>query len=93
MVVRYDRIAEALIPMGALGALLQLPALHTIGAISHPVVLLIPSAAPTTLIRGAFEPLAAWEWAYGLGVTAVALGVLGVWARRAFVTHIVERAG
>ena len=93
LVVRYERIVEAIIPMGLLGALFQLPALYVVGALRHPLLLAIPTAAPTLLIQGAFEPLAPWQWAYGVVVTALTLAALGVWARRAFVAHVVRRVG
>ena len=93
MVVRYTRLTEVLVPMSAVGTLMQLPAFYFVGATDHPAMLLIPTAAPTMLIQGAFVGLEPWQWAYAVGGTTLALTVLGVWARRAFVTHIVRRAG
>lgn len=93
IVVRYDRLMEALIPMSAIATALQAPALWYIGALDHPALLAVPSGAPTMLIRGAFTPLSGWQWAYGLGVTALTLAVLAVWAGRAYDTHIVRKAG
>ncbi|MEL6177395.1 MAG: hypothetical protein AAFS10_00510 [Myxococcota bacterium] len=93
LVVRYQQITEALIPMGLLGACMQLPALYMIGALDQPSLLLIPTAAPTLLLRGAFIPLAPWEWLYAIVVTLLTLLILGLWAQRAFLHHIVQRAG
>lgn len=91
VVARHDRFSEVLIPMSAIAVVLQLPAFYYVGALSTPLLLLIPSGAPTMLIRGAFVPLSAWEWAYGLGATAVLLAALSAWALRAFEQHLIEK--
>ncbi len=93
IVVRYDRLMEALIPMGAIATALQAPALWYIGALDHPALLAVPSGAPTMLIRGALTPLTAWQWTYALGATALTLAALAYWAGRAYDTHIVRKAG
>ena len=80
---------EALIPMGAIAMVLQLPAFYFVGALDHPAWLLVPSAAPTMLIRGAFTPLTPWELTYAVGVTTLCCVGLAVWARRAFHRHVV----
>ncbi|MEQ9072928.1 MAG: hypothetical protein RLP09_03675 [Sandaracinaceae bacterium] len=92
VVVRHRRIMEALIPMGAIAMVLQLPAFYFVGALDHPAWLLVPSAAPTMLIRGAFTPLTPWELTYGVGVTTLCCVGLAVWARRAFHRHVVLEA-
>ena len=93
LVVRYDKITTALIPMGAIGAVLQAPALHFLGWIEHPAFLFIPTSAPTMLMRGAYVPLETSEWAYAIATTVVIVAGLGLWAYRAFNTHVVMRAG
>ena len=93
LVVRYDRLLEALLPMSALALVLQLPAFYFVGASDSPLFLLVPSAMPTMLVRGAFVPLAPWEWAYALLGTGAVLAVLVPWALRAFDRHVVGRAG
>lgn len=93
IVVRYDRLMEALIPMGAIATALQAPALWYIGALDHPALLAVPSGAPTMLIRGALTPLTPWQWTYALGATALTLAALAYWAGRAYDTHIVRKAG
>jgi len=90
LVARHRRIMEALLPMGGLGALLQIPVFYFVGVADHCVLLVIPSAAPCMLVRGALTPLTTWEWVYGLGYTSIAMLVLAVWAHRAFVHHIVH---
>lgn len=91
IVVRYSRIMEALMPMGLIALLLQIPALYFVGALPSEVALLIPSAPPAMFLRGAFVPLAPWEWAYAVVGTAVALTLSAVWAHRAFVLHIIHK--
>ncbi len=93
LVVRYDRIMDAILPMSLVAVALQLPAFHFIGAVSSPWPLLIPSAAPTMLIQGAFVPLEPWQWFYSAGLTALLLPALFVWANAAFKTHITQKAG
>ena len=91
LVVRYQRITEAMLPMGAVATVLQLPALYFVGAIDHPALLAIPSAAPTLLIRAGFAPLATWEWVYALAGSAVTIALLALWSARAFETHVLAR--
>lgn len=93
LVVRYDKITEFLIPMAAYAVLLQVPFLYFWGVIEHEALLLIPTSAPTMLMRGAFVALPAWEWAYGVGYTVVLIGGLVVWAHRAFNHHIIKNVG
>lgn len=93
LVVRYSSITDFLIPMSAVGALLQIPFIYTLGWVDQPIFLAIPTTAPTLLMKGAFLPLAPWEWAYAIGYTIFALAVLTVWAYRAFQAHIVMKVG
>ena len=45
------------------------------------------------LLRGAFVPLATWEWVYGLGGTALMLALLIPWSLRAYDAYVIRRAG
>ncbi|MFK7992017.1 MAG: hypothetical protein AB8I08_38725 [Sandaracinaceae bacterium] len=90
LVVRYRRLMEALIPMSALATLMQLPGFYFVGALAHPAWLLIPTAAPTMFIRGAFTELAPWEWVYAVLVSGGTLLALWIFARRAFRRHVIE---
>jgi len=92
LVVRYDKITAALVPMGAIGAVLQVPALYFLGWFDHSVFLLVPTSAPTMLMQGAFVPLETWEWVYAVTVTALMVAALATWAHRAFRTHVVMGA-
>lgn len=90
MVVRYDKVTDFLLPMSVLAGALQIPFLYFWEVVVHPALLIVPTSAPTMLIKGAFTPLAAWEWVYGVGYTAAQIAVLIVWAHRAFQKHIVK---
>ena len=93
LMVRYDKITDFLIPMAAVVMVLQLPFVYFWGVFEFPALLVIPTSAPTMLMRGAFVPLAGWEWAYGVGYTAVLIIALTLWAYRAFAAHIIRKVG
>lgn len=93
LIVRYDKITDFLVPMGGVAIVLQLPFLHFLGWIEHPIFLLIPTSAPTMIMRGAYVDLAGWAWIYGIGYTALLLLGLSIWAHRAFQRHIVMKVG
>lgn len=93
LVVRYDKITEFLIPMSAIAVILQMAFLYFIGFVESPIFLLLPTSAPTMIMRGAYMELSAGEWIYAIGYTAVFLIGLSVWAYRAFEYHIVQQVG
>ena len=93
LIVRYQKITDFLIPMAAIVSVLQLPFLHFLGLVEHPVFLIIPTSAPTMLMQGAFMPLAPWEWGYGVVYTVAMIGGFAVWAYRAFNKHIIMNLG
>lgn len=90
LVVRYRRLMEVLIPMGAIATIMQLPAFYFVGALPHRAWLLIPTGAPTMFIRGGFAELTPWEWTYATVGSALTLLALWVAARRAFQRHVIE---
>lgn len=92
-VVRFDTITDYLIPMAGLAVVLELPFLYFLGWVKHPLLLAIPTSAPAMLMQGAYVQLAAWEWLYAIGYTAVLVVALAVWAQRAFRTHVVMKVG
>ncbi|MGH1342530.1 MAG: hypothetical protein ACRBN8_13300 [Nannocystales bacterium] len=91
IVVRYSRIMEALMPMGLVAVVFQVPALYFIGALPSRVALVVPSAAPAMLVRAAFVPLEGWEWTYALVGTGLSTVLAAIWAHRAFVHHIIRK--
>lgn len=93
LIVRYDKITEFLIPMSAIAVILQMAFLYFIGFVESPIFLLLPTSAPTMIMRGAYIDLSAGEWIYAIGYTAVFLIGLSVWAYRAFENHIVQQVG
>lgn len=93
LVVRFHSITDFLIPMAALTVPLQLPFLHFLGVVEHPLFLLIPTSAQVMMMRASFSVLEPHEWLYCIGYTTVTIAGLTYWARRAFHTHIVMRAG
>lgn len=88
VVVRYDRIMEALIPMGVAATVLQVPAFHFVGALPSPLALAIPSAPPAIFVQAAFTAVAPWRWAYAIVGSAAVIGGAALWAHRAFVFHV-----
>jgi fluoroquinolone transport system permease protein len=93
LMVRYDKITDFLVPLALIVSFLQLPFLYFWGIFELPFLLVIPTSAPAMLMRGAFVPLAAWEWLYAVGYSAVLLVGLSIWAYRAFHTHIILKVG
>lgn len=93
LIVRYDKITDFLVPLALIVSVLQLPFLYFWGVFEFPFFLVIPTSAPAMLMRGAFVPLATWEWVYGIGYSAVLLSGLSVWASRAFQKHIIMKVG
>jgi len=90
IVVRYTRIMEALMPMGLVALVFQVPALYFVGALPSRVALAIPSAPPAMFVRAAFTPLSPGEWVYAIVGTMLAVGVAALWAHRAFILHVVH---
>lgn len=93
MVVRYEKITDYLMPMAGLAVIFQLPFLYFLGWVTSPLLLAIPTSAPTMLMVGAYRPLTAGEWLYGVGYTVALLAGLTIWAHRAFDRHIIRKVG
>jgi len=93
VMVRYDRLTEVLVPVLVVAIPLQLPFLHFLGWLTHPVFYIVPTSAPTLLMVGAFRSMAPWEWVYAVGYTVVAMIGFTYWAYRAFRTHVIMKAG
>lgn len=93
LMVRYEKITDYLVPLALIAGILQLPFLYFWGVFEFPFFLIIPTSAPAMLMRGAFVPLTAGEWIYGIGYSAVLLIALSLWAYRAFHTHIIMKIG
>ena len=93
LVVRFDRITDFLVPMAGVAAILQLPFLYFLGWVKHPILLAVPTSAPTMFIHGAYQGLVSWEWLYAVGYTLALIVVLMIWVQRAFANHVVMKVG
>lgn len=93
VMVRYDRLTDALVPALAIAIPLQLPFLYFLGWLAHPLFLIVPTSAPTVLMWGAFRPLALWEWVYAVGYTLLLTIGLSAWAYRSFRDYVIMKAG
>lgn len=93
MIVQYDKITDFLLPMAGIAVILQLPFLHFLGLVETPLLLIIPTSAPTMIMQGAYIELTAVEWLYGIGYSTVWIIGLAIAAYRAFHTHIIMKAG
>ena len=58
-----------------------------------PILLIVPTSAPTLLMQGAYMPLEAWQWLYAIIYTILLIIGLTIWAYRAFHTHIIMKVG
>lgn len=93
LAARYDAINEFLIPAVWLLGVAQLPFFDSFGIWSGWPLYLLPFQASLLLVRGAFEPLAGWQWLYALGYVGVCIGVGYWWALRTFDRFVVRGAG
>jgi fluoroquinolone transport system permease protein len=92
VLVRYERLTDALVPVLAVAIPLQLPAVYFLEWLKHPAWLAVPTSAPAMLMWGAFRSLEGWEWAYGLIYTLAVTTMLGRWAYSAFRVHVILKA-
>ena len=92
-IVRFKTFVDAIIPLSLVMVPLQLPALYFLGLIEHPAFLIIPSSAPTLIMKGAYVPLTPGEWAYALVYSLLVLAGAMLWAQQAFKRHVIEGVG
>ena len=92
-VVRYDSINTFLLPSVLVTALLSFPLLHYLGVWSSPLMYLHPLQAPLLLLKGAFQPIAAWEVIYGVVYSAVTIALAYAWSQRAFYKFVILKEG
>ena len=93
LVARYRSINEFLFPSALFTAALSLPMLHYFGLWDTWLLYLHPFTAPLVLLAGAFGPIPAWQWVYGVLYGAFWAGLLLLAGRRAFDRYIVAREG
>ena len=93
LVARYRSINEFLFPSVLFTTALSLPMLHYFGLWDTWLLYLHPFTAPLVLLAGAFGPIPAWQWVYGVLYGAFWAGLLLLAGRRAFDRYIVAREG
>lgn len=92
-VARYDSVDAFLLPSMLWLTALSLPLLHFTGLWTPALMALHPLQPCLILLRGAFGPLSAVEWAWGLGGSVLwALAFLEL-GRRAFHRFVVRSPG
>lgn len=89
-VARFDSINEYFISAVGWGTILFLPLFGYIGVVETRLFYLLPAQPTLVLVKGGFQPLAAWQVAYGIGYLLLGNTVAYVWARRTFRQHIVR---
>lgn len=89
LIVRYRRITEFFIPLAAVAIVLEIPVIYFLDIFMHPFLLVIPTSAPTLIIRGAFVECTPVEWAYAAGYTILLITGFGFWGYHAFKKHVV----
>lgn len=93
-VASHDSVFSFLIP-GALliGSVTQWPFLYVL-EIGPPLLWhFIPTQGPLLLMLAASEPLALWQWVYGIGVSLASICLAGWWAKRRFASFISLQEG
>ena len=93
LVARYRSINEFLFPSVPVTVVLSLPMLLYFGVWDTWLLYLHPFTAPLVVLAGAFRPIPAWQWAYGVLYAALWAGLLLLASRRAFDRYIVARQG
>lgn len=93
LIVRFDKITDFIIPLSAVAMVLQAPALYFLGAITHPIFLVIPTSAPTMIMQGAYMQLTPWQWFYAVGFTTALVVGLTFWSYYAFKKHVIRKVG
>lgn len=88
VVLRYDSVNAYLLPSLGFALLLSLPLVDYLGVWHTPLMYLHPFQAPLVLLRGLFVPLAGWEWLYGVGYSALWIGLLFRWSRSRFDRYV-----
>jgi fluoroquinolone transport system permease protein len=91
--VRYHAINEFMIPAIWLLGVAQIPFFASFGIWDGWLLYLLPFQAALLLVRGAFEPLALWQWIYALVYMTCCIGFGFLWSLRLFERFIVRGVG
>jgi len=88
-VAHHTSVLSFLMPGAALvGAVMQWPFLGALGIGPSWVYYVIPTNGPFLLMRGAFTPLATWQWIYAVGMSLLTIAALALWTRRRLRAHL-----
>lgn len=93
LAARYDSINEYLFPSVLYVLVLSLPLLHYFELWSGWLPYLHPFTAPLVLMKGAFEPIPAWQWSYGVLYSTLWAGLLLWIDRRVFARFVIAGEG
>jgi fluoroquinolone transport system permease protein len=75
-VARYDSINRFIMPSMLVTTALALPLLDYLGLWQSPLIYLHPVQAMLLLLKGAFQPIAAWQMVYGVLYAVLWIGLL-----------------
>lgn len=89
VVARYDSINRFLMPSILVTTLLALPLVDYLELWQSPLIYLHPVQAMLLLMKGAFQPIAAWQIVYGVLYAALWIGLLFQASQRIFYRFII----
>jgi fluoroquinolone transport system permease protein len=92
-VSRYDSINEYLFPSFLYTLAFVPPFLDYFGLLKSWLFYLHPLQAPLLLTKAAFEPVAVWQWLYGVLYSGLWIGLFFLWSRRAFAQFVTAVEG
>ncbi len=89
VVARYDSINRFLLPSVLVTMLLTIPLLDYLDLWTSPLIYLHPVQAPLLLLKGAFEPIMAWQAVYGVVYAVLWAGLMFNYSQRIFYRFII----
>ena len=92
-VARYDSINRFMLPSILITMPLTVPLLDYLGLWTSPLIYLHPVQAPLLLLKGAFQPIAAWQTWYGVAYAILWVGLLFKFSQRIFYRFIILKQG
>lgn len=90
-VAPFDSISRYILPSQFYFLALYVPLIHFSGWWESPLFYLVPTQGTLLLLRGAFQPIAAWQVLYAILYQAAWVGGLLLLAHRAFERHMRAR--
>lgn len=93
VVIRYESVNSFIFPSVFWTMLLSIPLLQYFGLVNTHLMYLHPVQAPLVLLTGAFQPMGGWLWIYGIGYALMWVGLLYMFAKRAFTRFVILPRG